>query len=195
MSNHEYEELEPTLSRRGDPNFVKWTSQLTALSSSGVSIREATADAYDGRRMRDLQVVCSPISVQSVRNNASTIAECRVLLAEVDDVHIGFCVSALGLRNSDPLYIKVVAVAPDAQRRGAGMALLSAAAEQWPLRDIALATQNENAAARALIERFATSIGASIQRTRLDRYRDSDLGIQRGWGYRAWAIERQPVTL
>jgi GNAT superfamily N-acetyltransferase len=180
MSNHEYEELEPTLSRRGDPNFVKWTSQLTALSSSGVSIREATADAYDGRRMRDLQVVCSPISVQSVRNNASTIAECRVLLAEVDDVHIGFCVSALGLRNSDPLYIKVVAVAPDAQRRGAGMALLSAAAEQWPLRDIA---------------RFATSIGASIQRTRLDRYRDSDLGIQRGWGYRAWAIERPPVAL
>ena len=88
--------------------------------------------------MKDLQVVCSPISVQSVRNNASTIAECRVFLAEIDDAHIGFFVSALGLQDSDPLFIKVVAVAPDAQRRGAGMALLTAAAEQWPRRDIAL---------------------------------------------------------
>jgi ribosomal protein S18 acetylase RimI-like enzyme len=195
VSNHEFDELEPTLPLRGDPSFVRWTGRLRALSSSGVSIREATPDAYDGRRMKDLQVVCSPISVQSVRNNASTIAECRVLLAEIDDVHIGFCVSALGLQDSDPLFIKVVAVAPDAQRRGAGMALLTAAAEQWPRRDIALATQNENAAARALNERFAKVMGATIRKTRLDHYRDSDLGIQRGWGYRAWVIQRPPVEL
>lgn len=163
------------------------------LSSSEVSIREATAVAQDGRRMKDLQVVCSPISVRSGRENASTIAEQLVLLAEIDHVHVGFCVSSPGLLASVPMFIQVVAVAPGAQRRGAGLALLTAAAERGPRCDIAFATQNDNVAARSLNEQFAKSIGASTRRVILGTYRDRDLGIQRGLGYRAWVIQRPPV--
>jgi ribosomal protein S18 acetylase RimI-like enzyme len=192
-SDHDYEALEPTFNLGKDANFVRWANRLVTLSSSAVSIREATASAHDGRRMKDLQTLCSPISVRSVRGNASTIMERLVLLAEIDDVHVGFCISSPGLRDSDPMFIQVVAVAPDAQRRGAGLALLTAAAEREPRRDIALATQDDNVAARSLNEKFAKSIGASIRRVNLSNYRDFDLGIQRGLGYRAWAIRRLPV--
>lgn len=143
--------------------------------------------------MWDLQLECSPIYVRSVRENVSTIAERLVLLAEIDNVHVGFCVSLAGPQVSDPLFIQVVGVAPGAQRRGAGLALLTAAAEQQPRRDIALATQDENVPARALNERFANSIGASIRRIPLGIYRDRDLGIKRAFGYRGWIIER-PVA-
>ncbi|WP_146067651.1 GNAT family N-acetyltransferase [Cryobacterium sp. M25] len=193
VSDCEYEALEPTLPLRSDPEFGGWAERLMTLSSAEVSIREATADPQDGRRMKDLQVLCSPISVRSVRDNALTIAEQLVLLAEIDDVHIGFCISSPGLKASDPLFIQVVAVAPAAQRRGAGLALLTATADRGPRRDIALATQDDNTAARSLNEMFAKSIGASIRRVRLGTYRDSNLGIQRGLGYRAWVIQRPPV--
>ncbi|MGL3808150.1 GNAT family N-acetyltransferase [Paeniglutamicibacter sp. R2-26] len=128
-----------------------------------------------------------------MKENASKITEQLVLLAEIDGVHVGFCVSAPGLQDSDPLFIQVVAVAPEAQRRGVGLALLTAAAKREPRRDIALATQDDNVAARSLNEQFAKSIGASIRRVRLGTYRDGDLGIRRGLGYRAWVIQRSPV--
>ena len=193
VSDCEYEALEPTLPLRRDPKFVRWAHQLMNLSSSEVSIRDANADAQDGRRMKDLQVLCAPISVRSVRDNASTIAEQLVLLAEIDDVHIGFCVAFAGLQDSEPIFIQVVAVAPAAQRRGAGLALLAATAELRPRRDIVLATQDDNAAALSLNEQFAKSIGTSIRRAKGGTYQNRDLGIPRGLGYHAWIIQRPPI--
>ncbi|MDP9888632.1 ribosomal protein S18 acetylase RimI-like enzyme [Pseudarthrobacter enclensis] len=166
---------------------------MQAISSSAVSIREATAVPLDGRRMKDLQFVCPPISVQGVRENVSTIVERRVLVAEIDDIHVGFCVSSPGVQDSDPLFVQVVAVAPDVQGRGVGLALLTTAAQREPRRDIALATQPDNEGARSLNEKFAKSIGGRIRKINLGNYRDSDLGIQRGLGYRAWIIQRPPV--
>nr|WP_274636486.1 GNAT family N-acetyltransferase [Microbacterium bovistercoris] len=140
--------------------------------------------------MKDIQFECSPITVRSVRDNVLTIREGLVLIAEVDDVHVGYCLARVGLRAGDPVFMQVVAVAPAAQRRGIGRALLASAAEREPLRDIALATQDDNAAARAMNERFAEAIGGSIHRVNLDTFRPRDLGIQRGLGYRAWVIQR-----
>jgi hypothetical protein len=59
-----------------------------------------------------------------------------------------------------------------------------AATELKPLRDIALATQDESLAARSLNAQSARSIGAGIRRVPLGTFRDRDLGIQRGLGYR-----------
>lgn len=187
----EYEEFESTLPFRRDPDVDRWRRQLETLPSTQVSIREAAAVLQDGRRVWDLQVECPPIYVRSVRDNVSTIAERLVLLAEVGDVHVGFCVSLVSPGAVDPLFVQVIAVAPRAQRRGVCMALLTAVAQREPHCDIALATQDSNTAARALNERFAESLGASIGRVPLGRYRDSDLGIVRGQGYRAWVIQRR----
>ena len=193
VSGGQYAEFESPWPFRRDPELDVWRHRLGTLSSSEVSIREATAVGQDGRRVWDLQVECSPITVRSVRENVSMIAEQLVLLAEIDEVHVGFCVSFPGIKDSDPLFVQVVGVTPAALRRGVGLALLTAAAEREPGRDIALATQDENVAARALNDRFANSIGASILRVRLGTYRDRDLGITRGLGYRAWVIQRPPA--
>ncbi|MFF5794506.1 GNAT family N-acetyltransferase [Paeniglutamicibacter sp. NPDC012692] len=127
-----------------------------------------------------------------MKKNASTVTERLVLLAEIGGVHVGFCVSSPGPQDSDPLFIQIVAVVPEAQRRGIGLALLTKAAEREPLRNIALATQDDNGEARALNVKFAKSIGASIGRVNLGTYPDKDLGIRRGMGYRAWLIQRLP---
>lgn len=119
------------------------------------------------------------------------IAQQRVLTAEIDDVHVGFCVSRPGATVSDPLFVQIVAVVPQERRRGVGQALLAASAEREPSRDIALATQDSNVAARALNERFARSIGADLGRVRLGTYLDRDLGIRRGMGHRAWVVRRR----
>lgn len=191
ISGSEYEAFESTLPFRRDPNLDRWRHQLETLPSTQVSIREAAAIPQDGRRVWDLQVECPPIYVRSVRDNVSTIAERLVLLAEIGDIHVGFCVSFVSPRAVDPLFVQVVAVAPGSQRRGVGLALLTAAAEREPRRDIALATQDDNLAARTLNERFASSTGMSIGRVPLGTYRDRDLGIVRGQGNRAWVIQRR----
>lgn len=190
VSGGEYETFDSPWPLRRDPDLDAWRHRLQTLPSAEVLIRKATAVALDGRRVWDLQLDCSPIGVRSVRENVSMIAERFVLLAEIDTVHVGFCVSSTGPKGSDPLFIQLVGVAPAAQRRGVGLALLTAAAERHPGRDVVLATQDKNVAARALNERFASSIGASIRRVRLGTYRDRDLGITRGLGYRAWVIQR-----
>lgn len=56
--------------------------------------------------------------------------------------------------------------------------------------DIALATQDSNSSARATNEKFAGQIGANIRQVNLGTYRNSDLGIRRGDGYRVWLIEQ-----
>lgn len=187
--------FEPSFPASRDPEVIGRKKQLTDLSLSDVSIREARVVPQDGRRMQELQVECSPIVVKSVHDNVSTIFDRLVLLAEIDGIHVGFCVSFPGLHESDPLFIQIVAVAPNAQRRGVGLALLIEAAEREPRRDIALATQESNVAAREMNGKFANSIGASLQRVNLGTYRDSDLGIQRGMGYCSWVIQRLPVEL
>lgn len=141
--------------------------------------------------MRDLQIACSPISVRSVDDNVSMIAEQLVLIAEIDEVHVGFCVVLRTQEDPAPLFVQVVGVAPEAQRRGTALALLTSVAASEPLRDIALATQDSNTAARALNEQFARSIDSNIERVPLGTYRDRDLGIRRGIGYRSWVIRRR----
>ena len=190
VNAREYAEYEPTLNYLRDPTLIRWRQRLENLSSSAVLVRQATADGPDGRRLWDLQLMCEPISVRSVTENVAMITERLVLFAEMDDVHVGFCVSFPGSEKSDPLFVQFVGVAPSAKRKGAALALLTAAAAREPFRDIALATQETNVAARALNERFAESIGACIRRVALGTYRDRDLRIQRGLGYRAWLIQR-----
>lgn len=175
---------------RVDPDLVEWRQRLAMLSGSEVSIRQALPEPRDARRVWDLQLDCPPITVTSLKRNASTAAERVVLLAEIDGVHVGFCVSFPGPRLTDPLFVQVVGVAPAAQRRGVGVALLSAAAEREPGRDIALATQDTNAAARAMIERFAQLVGGGLERVKLGTFRNGDLGIRKGEGYRSWVIRR-----
>jgi ribosomal protein S18 acetylase RimI-like enzyme len=118
------------------------------------------------------------------------ITDRQVLIAEVDGVHVGFCVSVLSPEPTDPLFIQAVGVAPGARRRGIGLALMMAASEQAPERDIALATQDSNTAARRMNDRFARLIGASIRRVPLGFLPDRHLGITRGLGYRAWLLEQ-----
>lgn len=190
VNDREYQVFEPSFPPGRDPKFIGWKSRLETLSSSEVSIRQATPVGQDGRRIKDLQALCAPISVQTVGANVTTIAERVVLLAEIDDVHVGFCVTFAGRQNADPHFIQILAVAPKAQRRGVGLALLTAAANREPLRDMALATQDNNVAALSLSDKFASSIGASIRRVNLGTYPDSDLGISRGMGYCVWAIQR-----
>lgn len=187
----EYDEFEPPLGFGRDAAFTAWEIQLAALAPVPAVIREATSTGQDGRRVRDLQVACEPISVKSVGENVTAIEERLILLAEIDAVHVGFCVAAAGPRPTDPLFVQVVGVAPPAQRRGIGLALLSAAAEREPRRDLALATQDDNVAARAMNDRFARSTGSIIERVSITTYRERDLGIQRGHGYRAWRIRLQ----
>jgi len=117
-----------------------------------------------------------------------------VFFAIVSEVHVGFCVSLVGASESDPIFIQIVGVAETARTQGIGTALMRAATERSPRRIIALATQDANRAARSMNERFAKSIGAEFQRVKLGTYRDRDLGIRRGLGYRPWIIEH-PHTM
>lgn len=178
---------------RVDPDLVEWRQRLTVLSASEISIRSALPNPRDARRVWDLQLDCPPITVTSLKLNASIAAEHVVLVAEIDGLHVGFCVSSTGERLTDPLFVQVVGVAPAAQRRGVGVALLTAAAEREPGRDIALATQDSNAAARAMIERFARSVGGRLERVNLGTFRNGDLGIRKGEGYRSWVIRRSVI--
>jgi GNAT superfamily N-acetyltransferase len=194
MSSDEYEAFEMSFPPNRDSKHNEWRRQLASLSSSDFSIREAAMTASDARRVTDLQGACEPLGIRSVRDNASMISTQAVLIAEIDETHIGFCVSFPGPKESDPLFARVIGVVPDAQRRGVATALLHTAAKREPQRDIVLATQDDNLAAQTLNRRFAHSIGASIQRISLGTYRNQDLGITQGLGYRAWIIQRGRPT-
>lgn len=195
MSDSEYKEFDSVFPLRDDPRFQEWRRQVEALSSaSAVSIREAVADGHDGQRMSDVQNVTERLPILDVKKNVLKIAKTVVLLAEIDGVHVGFCISLSGDQDSDPLFIQEVGVVPGARGRGIGMVLLRAAAEREPRRNIALATEDDNEGAQALNKKFATSIGATMRKVKLGTYEDSDLGIRRGIGYRSWVIERQGVA-
>jgi len=190
----DYERFESPWPVNQDPALEAWRRQLAHLPSSGVLIRDATATPQDGRRIWDLQMMCSPITPRSVRDNVSLITERTVLIAEIGDVHVGFCASFVGSNDSDPIFVLLVGVVAEAQRRGVGLALLTAAAGRDPVRDIAIATLDENIAERALNDRFARSIGATPQRVPRGIYPDRHLGIRRGDGYRVWITQRPPPS-
>ncbi len=177
-----------------DPDLAAWLTSLEELTSSEFTIRQATADSGDARWMRYLQAACEPLTVQSATSNDKTIAEQRVLFAMIGETPVGFCVSMTDTAAPDPVFIQTVGVVGTARGRGIGLALMHAVAEQAPDRNIALATQNDNLAARRMNERFAASIGAELRRLNLGTYKDENLGIRRGLGYRAWTIERSHPT-
>lgn len=102
----EFAAFESPLPFRTDPALDAWHRQLAALPSKNPSIREASATARDARRVWDLQLACPPITVRSLRHNAATIAKSLVLLAEIDDIHVGFSVSLPGPKGSDPLQLR-----------------------------------------------------------------------------------------
>lgn len=174
-----------------EPGFGAWKQGLEALRPSEISIRKAKQTAQDGRWMRWMQADCESTNIHSVEDNLSKIGQQLVLLAEIADCPVGFCCVLAGRTDSDPLFIQLVAVVPSARRRGVGLALLSAAAERQPQRNIAMATLDDNIDAQRLNERFAQSIGGNIQRVPVSRFRPSDLGFARGERHRPWIINRE----
>lgn len=159
------------------------------------TLREAADDPGDARRLKDLQLACEPITVQTVQHNATTIAEHLVLLAEIGNVHVGFCIASNGSGSPDPTFIQVVAVAPPAPRRGVATALLDSIRARASQHDIAFATREDNAAARALTTRFAERIGASLRPVPSGTYRHGDLGTAHGLGYHPWLMNmRKPQS-
>lgn len=190
MDQHDFAAFESTLPASRDQRFVRWQDKLGSLISSQVSIRSAVPTPEDARRMRDMQTACEPITVLSLGTNAQTINDRLVHFAEIESVHVGSCVASPGAKTSDPMFVQVVAVVPAAQRRGIGRGLLVAASSTEPERDIVFATQESNLAAHAMNARFASELGATLERVNLGVYPDRYLGIQRGQGYRAWRIKR-----
>ncbi|MBG6185484.1 GNAT superfamily N-acetyltransferase [Arthrobacter sp. CAN_A214] len=174
-----------------EPGFGAWKQELEALPPSEVLIREAEQTVRDGCWMRWMQADCESTYIHSVEDNVSKIGKHLVLLAEIADYPVGFCCVLAGRTDSDPLFIQLVAVVPSARRRGVGLSLLSAAAGWQPQRNIAMATLDDNVAARRLNERFAKSIGGNLQRVLVSRFRPSDLGFAPGEHHRPWMINRQ----
>ncbi|MCE0459604.1 GNAT family N-acetyltransferase [Curtobacterium flaccumfaciens] len=177
-----------------DPDLAAWLTSLEELTSSEFTIRQATAGSGDARWMRYMQGACEPVTPQPESENNKTIAGKLVFFATIGATQVGFCVSMTGTAASDPVFIQAVGVVGTARGRGIGLALMHTVVEQVPHRNIALATQNDNLAARRMNERFAASIGAELRQVNLGTFKDEDLGIRRGLGYRSWTIERSHPT-
>lgn len=111
-SDMDYRASEPVFPLTSDPQLMRWRASLNTLWPSRFKLREGSEDPTDARRLKDLQLECEPITVQTVQHNATTIADNLVLLAEIGTVHVGFCIASIGSVASRPTFIKVVAVAP-----------------------------------------------------------------------------------
>lgn len=173
-----------------EPGFGAWKQALDVLPASEVQVREAESTLEDARWMRWMQADCESTFIHSVEHNLLEIEQQLVLLAEIAGHPVGFSRALVGRTELDPIFIQLVAVVPPARRRGVGLELLSAAAGREPQRDIAMATLDDNVAARRLNERLADSISGEIQRVPIRRYRRSDLGFAEGEHHRAWVINR-----
>lgn len=190
MERDDFAAFEPSIPASRDQRLSRWHEAVRSLTSQQVSIRPAIPTPADARRMWDMQLDSEPITVLSVETNAQSIRDRSVLFAEIEGVHVGFCVATPGANTSDPLFVQVVAVVPAVQRRGIGRKLLAAAASKEGERDIVFATQESNSAAHAMNARFANELGATLERVNLGVHPDHYLGIRRGQGYRAWRIRR-----
>ncbi|WP_368483029.1 GNAT family N-acetyltransferase [Microbacterium sp. RURRCA19A] len=142
--------------------------------------------------MRWIQAECEELFIQSVTENARQIANRLVFLAEVDDCPVGLCVSSVGRYNSEHLFIQRVGVVPPARRRGAGIALLSAAANEVPGMNIAGATAAGDEPAHALNRKLALRLSGNISNLRRGAFAPTDLGIVRGEPHIPWVIDRSP---
>ena len=160
------------------------------MQSSEVFIRQPEPTNEDGQWMRWIQADCESTTIQTVEDNISKIRQQLVLLAEIDGCPVGFCRVLAGRNDADPLFVQLIAVVFSARRQGAGLALLCAAAERQPKRNIAMAVLDDNVNAQRLNKRFAQSIGGKLQRVTVSRFRRSDLGIAQGERHRPWLIER-----
>lgn len=180
----------PLSSPYQEPGFDQWKQELEVLPPAEISVREAESTMQDGRWMRWIQAVCESTVIRSVEDNASKIGPYYVLLAEIADQPVGFCCVFAGRTDFDPLFIQLVAVVPEARKQGVGLALLLAAARLQPYRNIAMATLDENIAAQRLNQRLAQSIGGTIRRVPVKRFRRSDLGFAQGERHRPWLIEQ-----
>lgn len=175
-----------------EPGFDEWRERLDSLPPSDVRIRPAEPVVEDGRWMRWVQAECESTTIQGVAFNVSAIEKKIVFLAEISDCTVGFCIALAGRTDRAPVFVQLVAIVPQARRRGAGFALLNAVASTEPQRDIVAATLDGNTAARALNERFAASLGASIRRVPIRSFRPSEMGFAPGENHRPWLIERSP---
>lgn len=175
-----------------DPRFKEWKQRLEVLPSADAQCREAEPSASDGRWLRWMQADCESTYIHSVEDNVSKIEQQSAWLAEIADVPVGFCLALAGRSEPDPVFVQLVAVVPLARRRGAGLALLRAVSEQYPQRNVVMATRDDNVAAQQLNLRFAKSIGGVLRRVPVRRYRRADLGFAQGERHRPWVIDRSP---
>jgi GNAT superfamily N-acetyltransferase len=173
-----------------EAGFSEWEQQLGAPRTASVVIRRAESTERDGRWMRWIQAECESTNIQSVHDNVSKIERQLVLLAEIADIPVGFCSALAGRTDLDPLFIQLVAVVPLARRRGAGLAMLKAAAEHEPQRNVAMAALDDNHPAHGLNQRFAESLGATLRRVPVRQYRPTQLGFAAGERHRPWIVER-----
>lgn len=175
-----------------DSRFRAWAQRLGDLPSSGVQCREAEPSTSDGRWLRWIQADCESMYIHSIEDNVSKIEQQSVWLAEIADIPVGFCLALAGRSELDPVFVQLVAVVPLARRRGAGLALLRAVSEQYPQRNVVMATLDDNVAAHQLNRRFASSIGGALRRVPVRRYQRTDLGLAQGERHRPWIIDRSP---
>lgn len=178
----------------GDPAFQAWQQQLRDLRPEAPHVRIAMPTAQDGQSMRWLQMTSESMYIHSVGENISTITKKLVLLAEIAGYPVGFCVAAVGRYAPDYLFIQRAAVDPVVRRRGAGVALLRAAAREMPSKNIAGATLEDDTATRALNQKLAVSLGAAVQIVPSRRFTRTDLSLAEGENHRSWVIDRVEVS-
>lgn len=182
----------PGFSPYTDDGFDVWRNRLASLPPTGLRVRRAKQTDRDAQIMRWIQAECEELFIQSVTENARQIANRLVFLAEVDDCPVGLCVSSVGRYNSEHLFIQRVGVVPPARRRGAGIALLSAAANEVPGMNIAGATAAGDEPAHALNRKLALRLSGNISNLRRGAFAPTDLGIVRGEPHIPWVIDRSP---
>lgn len=172
-----------------DPAFETWQQRLRNLSPEAPHVRVAMPTVHDGQSMRWLQMTSQSMYIHSVGGNITTITKKLVLLAEIANYPVGFCVAAVGRYAPEYLFIQRVAVDPLVRRRGIGVALLRAAVREKPDKHIAGATLDDDAATHALNQKLATSLGATVEVAPHRRFTRTDLSLGQGEIHRPWVIK------
>lgn len=143
--------------------------------------------------MQWIQAECPELFIQLVKDNVAKITKRFVFLAEMDDCPVGLCIASVGRYSPEHLFIQRVGVVPQARRRGAGIALLVAAANEEPAKNIAGATAAGDKPAQAVHRKLAAHLGSELRNVRRGTFTPTDLGIVRGESHVPWVIDRVPV--